>query len=96
MLQFRVKLQRGGCPILVLTERSSLEKPEWYLLVQDASNEIWRVTTPTQRTIQTLGSVQKIYQIARQAGLGGITIPIDQDRVDITAADTPRMPKGRV
>ena len=78
MIQFRRKLREGGTPVLALSHESDRFKPAWYLLVQDTYGDVWRVTTPSHPIARRLSTVQQICQVARDAALTGIIVPIDQ------------------
>lgn len=97
MSQFRRTLREGGTPVFALSQESNRLKPAWYLLVQDTQDEIWRVTTTSHPVARRLISVQQIYQVARDAGLNRVSIPIEQALS--TVCDTghaPDLPPVRV
>lgn len=78
MIQFCRKLLDGGTPVLALSQESDRFKPAWYLLVLDTHDEVWRVTTASHPIARRLSTVQKIYQVARDAGQSGIFVPVGQ------------------
>ncbi|MBL4928776.1 hypothetical protein [Fuscibacter oryzae] len=77
MAQFRRKIKVGGQPIFLPDETSTLRQPCWRLLVQDAAGQVWRVTTPKSPLCRSLSSVQRVYQVARDAGLAELRVRID-------------------
>jgi hypothetical protein len=81
MLQFRKKMANGGTPIFQLDQLSVQLNPVWRLLIQDGSGVLWRVRTQTDPIARRLISIRQVYQIARNAGLPNIFVPVEQRRV---------------
>ena len=77
MVQFRRKIRAGGQPIFLPDETTAPLQPCWRLLVQDASGDLWRVTTTKSPQCRKLTSIQRVYQVARDAGLGELRVRID-------------------
>jgi len=79
MVQFRRKLREDGWPIFALADESEKRCPIWLLLVHAVDGEVWRVATRAHPITRRLSSVQRVYQICRDAGITRLSIPIDQD-----------------
>ncbi len=77
MSRFRKLLHAGGSPVFILDEQSRKPAPIWRLLARDGSGRLWQVTTGRDLQARRLTSVQQVYQIARNAGLASIHLPVD-------------------
>lgn len=78
MNQFRRFLGDGGSPLFVLAPGSTAFAPVWLLLTFDRNKQLFRVTTGKNLMARRLGSIRQVYQVARNCGFMGLTIPVEQ------------------
>lgn len=83
MVQFRRKIRAGGKPIFLPDESSVPYAPCWRLLVQDGAGDIWRVTTAKAPLCRNLTSIQRVYQVARDAGLTELYLQLNSENPGI-------------
>lgn len=77
MAQFRRKVRDGGQPVFLPDEAATLRSPAWGLMVLDGAGRLWRVTTAGSPVCRRLQSVQQAYQVARDAGLPELRLPVE-------------------
>lgn len=78
MYQFRRFLVDGGGPLFVLAPGSTAFAPVWLLLAFDRNKQLFRVTTRKDPIARRLNSIRQVYQVARNCGFVGLTIPVEQ------------------
>jgi hypothetical protein len=78
MYQFRRFLGDGGRPLFVLAPGSTAFTPVWLLLAFDRDKQLFRVTTGKNPMARRLKSIRQVYQVARNCGFVGLTIPVEQ------------------